>query len=92
MPGTHLDFTHPEDTPAQAAARAWLHSYGITTKPYVHDGGDHPMMHTLPAAFEAFATAVTAQALMHHLGQTFEAAYAALRTRNTTTGRTEAAT
>lgn len=45
------------DTPAQAAARAWLHSYGINTSRYRDmDGtGDHPAMATLPAAFEAFA-------------------------------------
>ena len=44
------------DTPAQAAARAWLHSYGINTNSYVEGGWDHPAMKTLPQAFEAFAT------------------------------------
>lgn len=45
------------DTPAQAAARAWLHSYGINTDRYRHDGADHPAMQSLPQAFEAFAKA-----------------------------------
>jgi hypothetical protein len=43
------------DTPSQAAARAWLHSYGINTSRYTDGGGDHPAMKTLPQAFEAFA-------------------------------------
>lgn len=43
------------DTPAQAAARAWLHAYGITTHAYTRSGGDHPAMHSLPQAFEAYA-------------------------------------
>ena len=43
------------DTPAQAAARAWLHSYGVNTSRYQSDGADHPIMLTLPDAFEAFA-------------------------------------
>lgn len=46
----------PPDSPSQAAARAWLHSYGINTSRYLDDdGGDHPAMRTLPQAFEAFA-------------------------------------
>lgn len=43
------------DTPAQAAARAWLHSYGIDTGGYLRSGIDHPAMGTLPAAFEEYA-------------------------------------
>jgi uncharacterized protein YuzE len=43
------------DTPAQAAARAWLHQYGINTSNYTDGGGDHPAMHSLPQAFEEFA-------------------------------------
>jgi hypothetical protein len=43
------------DTPAQAAARDWLHSYGINTSAYLAAGIDHPAMRTLPQAFEAFA-------------------------------------
>ena len=43
------------DTPAQAAARAWLHAYGINTSQYTKSGGDHPAMHSLPEAFQAFA-------------------------------------
>lgn len=43
------------DTPAQKAARDFLHGYGIRTEAYTRQGGDHPMMMTLPAAFEAFA-------------------------------------
>jgi hypothetical protein len=53
--GIHLDFRRENDTPAEAAARAFLHGYGISTKPYVESGGDHPMMLTLPGSFEAFA-------------------------------------
>ena len=47
----------PQDTPAEAAARAWLKSYGVNTSSYTRDGGDHPAMRTLPQAFEAFAKA-----------------------------------
>jgi hypothetical protein len=43
------------DTPAHAAARAWLHEYGINTSQYTDGGGDHPAMASLAAAFEAFA-------------------------------------
>lgn len=47
----------PKDTLAQAAARAWLHAYGIDTSRYTKGGGDHPAMMTLPLAFEEFAIA-----------------------------------
>jgi hypothetical protein len=47
--------TQTTDTPAQAAARDWLHSYGINTSAYLAAGIDHPAMRTLPQAFEAFA-------------------------------------
>jgi hypothetical protein len=44
------------DTPAQAAARAWLHSYGeVSTHAYTRGGSDYPAMRTLPQAFEACA-------------------------------------
>lgn len=45
------------ETTAQSAARAWLHAYGIRTEMYTSggDGHDHPAMHTLSAAFEAFS-------------------------------------
>lgn len=45
----------PADTPAKAAARAWLHSYGINTARYTDGAGDHPAMRSLSLAFEAFA-------------------------------------
>lgn len=45
----------PADTPARAAARAWLHAYGINTRRYTDEGCDHPAMRSLPLAFEAFA-------------------------------------
>lgn len=44
------------DTAVQAAARAWLHGYGINTSHYTDGGSDHPAMRTLPQAFEAYAT------------------------------------
>ena len=47
---------------AESAARAWMHAYGIDTRRYTSGGGDHPMMDTLPAAFEAFAAARPAPA------------------------------
>lgn len=42
------------DTPAQAAARAWLHSYGVDTEAYRRDGADHPAMPSLSRVFEEY--------------------------------------
>lgn len=50
--------SNPQTTPdsaSQAAARAWLHGYGINTSRYRDGDGDHPAMRSLPASFEAYA-------------------------------------
>lgn len=49
--------TRPSLEEARTAARAWIEAYGINTERYTRHGGDHPMMETLPEAFQAYAAA-----------------------------------